>query len=58
MKLYKIQWPTAAIAIAGIAGVVLVAIFAPADSELVAGLGALFIALAAAARQLVQRDPS
>lgn len=57
MKLYKIQWPTAAIAIAGIAGVVLVAIFAP-DSGLLAPMSTLFIALAAAARQLVVRDPS
>ena len=50
MKLYKIQWPTAAVAVAGIAAVVLVAIFAPPDiaGELVAGLGVLFTATAAA----------
>ena len=60
MKLYKIQWPTAAVAVAGIAAVVLVAIFAPPDirRELVAALGVLFTTTAAALPALFKRDPS
>jgi hypothetical protein len=60
MKTYAIQWPTAAVAIAGIAAVTLVAIFAPEDiaGRLVAGLAALFTAAAAAMPQLLKADPS
>ena len=59
MKLYKIQWPTAAVAVAGIAAVVLVAIFAPPDiaGQLAAGLGVMFTAIAAALPQLLKADP-